>query len=243
MSRSLEQTCIVVGHVDYGESDRIVHLATPAHGRISALAKGARKSRKRFAGALDVGNRIQALLARGRGELWLMNGAHLDHGRPHIRQDLERIALSAYSCELISTLMPGEDEAVRLYTLLDVALLTLDAMEGPPGSLWRLGLEAKALTFAGLTPRLAACDVCGLALSDPAVFTPSSGGARHGHCGGGQEISLDLLNAVERARRTPLAELVDAECPPGDRSLLLELFRWHTGRDLKSRGLVSDLGL
>ncbi|MCP4807630.1 MAG: DNA repair protein RecO [Proteobacteria bacterium] len=243
MARGTELTCIVVGHVDYGEADRIVHLATPEHGRIAALAKGARKSRKRFTGALDLGNRIQALVHRGRGELWLMNGATLEHGRPHIRNDLDRIALAAYACELVSSLMPAEHEAVKLYTLLDVALLTLDAMTGPPELLWRLGLEAKALTFAGFTPRLLLCDVCGLELSDPAVFAPDAGGARHGHCGGGQEVSVELLGAIEQARRTPLADLVDVTCPPGDRNILVELLRWHTGRELKSKGLVSDLGL
>ena len=243
MARGQELTCIVVGHVDYGESDRIVHLATPEHGRIAALAKGARKSRKRFVGALDLGNRIQALAHRGKGELWLLNSATLDHGRPHVRDALERIALAAYACELVSTLMPGETEAVRLYTLLDVALLTLDAMTGPPANAWRLGLEAKALTFAGLTPRLVSCDVCGLDLDDPAVFSASNGGARHAHCGGGQDVSTAFLAALESARRTPLAELVDVTLPSGDRSVLVELFRWHTGRELKSRSLVADLAL
>ena len=58
---------IVVGHVDYGEADRIVHLLTPEQGRVAAMARGARKSRKRFGGALDLGNRIRTHISRGKG--------------------------------------------------------------------------------------------------------------------------------------------------------------------------------
>ena len=43
---------IVIRLTDYGESDRIVTLLTERHGKVTAIAKGARRSRKRFGGAL-----------------------------------------------------------------------------------------------------------------------------------------------------------------------------------------------
>ena len=42
---------IVLRTVDYGEADRVVTLFTREHGKLSALARGARKSVKRFGAA------------------------------------------------------------------------------------------------------------------------------------------------------------------------------------------------
>ena len=45
---------IVLRTVDYGEADRVVTLFTRDHGKLSALARGARKSVKRFGAALGL---------------------------------------------------------------------------------------------------------------------------------------------------------------------------------------------
>ena len=236
-----EVLCIVVSHVDYGESDRIVHLVTPESGLVAAMARGARKSKKRYAGALDIGNRIRTQMSRGKGELWRLNGATLDHGRPHIRSDLERIALAVYACELVGYLCPREHPAPMFYGLLDTALLVLDACSAPPLSAWRPALEAKALTFAGFAPRLERCDVCGLEADGELVFSASNGGVRHSDCGGGAPMSRVFARALELSRRTPLSELVDVALPAGDLWCLNELLVWHCGRQLKSRSLLDAL--
>ena len=51
---------LVLSTVDFGEADRIVTLFTRGHGRLSAFAAGARKSKRRFAGALEVDRRKHA---------------------------------------------------------------------------------------------------------------------------------------------------------------------------------------
>ncbi len=242
MSRLAQEVpALVLGSVDYGDADRIVQLLTPERGRISALARGARRSTKRFAGALDLGNRVTASLRPGRGELWHLQEAHLEHGRPHLRRDLDRIALAAYACELVSVLAPQDQPAPRLFGLLDVALLVLDAVTEPPRSAWRVGFEAKALSFSGLTPNLVSCDSCEEPLAEPLAFSPSAGSLRHAHCGEGRPVSLELARAIELARRTPLAELVDVELPPGEPWLLYEHLQWHQGRPLRSRELLLAL--
>ena len=45
---------IVLRAVNYGEADRIVTLFGRDTGRLSALARGARKSQRRFAGGLGL---------------------------------------------------------------------------------------------------------------------------------------------------------------------------------------------
>ena len=49
----LQTDAIVLRVIDYGESDRIVTFCTADFGKIRGIAKGARRSRKRFANALE----------------------------------------------------------------------------------------------------------------------------------------------------------------------------------------------
>ena len=51
---SLTTDAIVLGAVNYGEADRIVTLLGRGTGRLSALARSARKSQRRFAGGLGL---------------------------------------------------------------------------------------------------------------------------------------------------------------------------------------------
>ncbi|MBE7416040.1 MAG: DNA repair protein RecO [Deltaproteobacteria bacterium] len=52
-ARHYKDRAIVLNSVDYGESDRILTFYTLGRGKMSGIAKGARRSRKRFVGNLD----------------------------------------------------------------------------------------------------------------------------------------------------------------------------------------------
>ena len=51
-SRAVKSEAVVLRSMRYGEADRILHLYTPARGRVSAIAKGVRRARSRFGGRL-----------------------------------------------------------------------------------------------------------------------------------------------------------------------------------------------
>ncbi len=238
MSAPRHLRAIVVGRQDYGEADRILRLMTAELGRISVLARHARKSRKRFGGRLDLGNVLEVGLKRGRGELYLLTDCELHAGHPHLRNDLYRISLAGYACELCGGLAQEDRPEPRLFGLLEVALLVLEACTSGPGLAYRAGLEAKALTFAGFTPSLERCAVCDEALVSPLAWSPSAGGAVHRHCGEGEEVTPDWVAAVEAARRTPLRDLVDRRLPSGPRWALHELLTWQVGRPLKSADVL-----
>lgn len=232
---------IVVGQHDFGESDRIVRMVSPEHGLIAAMAKGARGSRKRYAGALDIGNRVEIEVRPSRGDLWRMYGATLNDGRLGVRDDLLKMALMGTFCEIVGALSREADPSPRRYGLLDTALLLLDGMTGAPGSAFRAAFEAKALTFAGLAPCLTRCARCDAPLSAPLRFSWESGGAVHEHCGSGVRVSTDLLERLEYGRRTPMAELIDDELPDGHSGLLLDFLEHQLGRPLRTRAWLNSL--
>ena len=106
----------------------------------------------------------------------------------------------------------------------------------------RAALEAKALTFAGLAPRLVRCVRCGLPAEDPIVFDAENGGVQHHHCGTGRALSARSATVLEGLRRTPLSETVDLDLPK-DARILADFVEYQLGRGLKSRSLVTELGL
>ena len=73
----IESEAIVLRGVRYGESDLILALLTPGMGRVSAIAKGARKPTSRQGGRLQPGVRLRASLAEGRGDLMTLRSTQV----------------------------------------------------------------------------------------------------------------------------------------------------------------------
>jgi len=239
----IQVPAIIVGVMAFREADTIVRLLTPTHGRITVLARNARRSARRFGGALDIGNRIDATIRPPRRGMWGLDEAALVDGRNSIRTDLSRIGLMAYACEICGRLAREEHPEPRLFGLLDMAATLLDAITDPPSTAFRMGLEAKALTFAGLAPVLDRCATCDAPPQDPMVLMPDTGVAHHSACvvGSGISISPGWLQAVEATRRAPLREHIDLPLPPGPSWALAHVIEAHLNSGLKSRKVLSAL--
>lgn len=233
---------VVVGHQDYRETDRIVRLLTPTRGRVDALARGARKSRRRFSAALDIGNSLRVSVKRGRGTLDFLEDVDLVDDRLHIRKDLDRIALASFACELCASAARSDRPEPRLFGLLQMALIVLDATEGAPKNGWRAGLSVKAATFTGLRPHLAECAICAQPIAAPMGWRPLGGGAVHSACDpGAPSVGVEWLQAVHQTLRTPLRHLVDVALPPGPVSTLSHSIEDQVGRPFASRILLDQL--
>jgi DNA repair protein RecO (recombination protein O) len=243
-------TGVIVGRQDLGEADRILRLLTAERGRVSVVARGARGARSPWA-VLDVGCRVRVTTRASRSGLAPIVTADVEEARVHLRDMLATLAHAQYACEVCGGLAREEHAEERLYGLLETALLVLDAVSEPPGAALLAGLEAKALSFAGLAPALDRCAGCGQSVGDSALpmgasdgaFYPAGGGLRHTRCAGpedgeGRPVPRELLGAMEAARRTPLRDLVDTGLPPGPRYLLASAIEAHLGRPLASRALL-----
>src|SRR5512142_1565262 len=99
-------TGVVLRTVDYGESDRVVTLLSRERGKISAFARGARASRRRFGGALEPFTLLSAeVRVRGGSDLLGLDSTAVLRGYGAIRADLARIACAAYAAELARELV------------------------------------------------------------------------------------------------------------------------------------------
>lgn len=231
-------TGVVVGHQDLGETDRIVRFLTVERGRVDLIARGARSSRRRFAGLLDLGTQVHVQPRRSRGSLATLDRLDLLTAVDRARRDLDRIAYLAYGCELCSSLAGRDLPAPRLTKLL---VVWLEVLEGDlaPRVASRLALEAKALAFAGLLPDLRICASCGERLDERVVFAEDRG-PMHARCGTGRSVEEGRLAELHRLLHTPLAQTVTMVSSGG--WLLSDRVQAHLGRALRSRHLLEDLG-
>jgi DNA repair protein RecO (recombination protein O) len=164
------------------ESDLLVVLYTATHGRVSAVARGARKSLRRFSGALQllVLGRYQ-LGRRPRGELWGLDGAEVEREWTALASDVVAVAHASYVVELVGALLPAEAPDPHALELIVAAWDSL-AAHGPSPSALRV-VELALLDLAGHRPALDGCAACGSTdLVTGAVFDPIRGGIVCGRC-------------------------------------------------------------
>jgi DNA repair protein RecO (recombination protein O) len=201
------------------ESDLLVVLYTDVHGRVSAVARGARKSQRRFAGALSllVLARYQ-LGRRPRGELWSLESADVVREWTQLSADVVAVAHASYVAELVGALLPAEDPEPHALDII-VALWDALAAGGPsPGAL--RAVEIALLDLAGHRPAIERCAACGGELGDGALFDPLRGGAICRNCGARSRdtgvrpfdaATRDYLRAVAEADTPAAARAVDSD--------------------------------
>jgi DNA repair protein RecO (recombination protein O) len=83
---------LVLARVAFGESDLIITLFTESVGRVSVLARGGRKSQKRFGGSLEPMHTLSVRFdERAGAELAALREATLAVARVHLVADLDRM--------------------------------------------------------------------------------------------------------------------------------------------------------
>jgi DNA repair protein RecO (recombination protein O) len=161
MPGSLKTDAIVLRSMRYGEADRILHLYTPGRGRVSAIAKGVRKTKSRFGGRLEPFFSLKLILHEGRSDLMTVTSAETIAGHPRLREHAGALEGAARACEAVARVFDDGEPHAGVYHLLANELALLD---GEPARATRsnaLAFRLKLLLAAGLAPQLAACASCG----------------------------------------------------------------------------------
>lgn len=156
---------IMLRKIEHGDYDLIVTLMTRERGKISLIAKNAKKSVKRFAGALELFSVLNIVGKRGRGKLPFLQEAVLSLPFYSIRENIEKTAYASYFAEIINTWVEEKSPQKHLYDLLAYVLDALDRGVMPEKTLSVL-FQMRFLAHTGLSPHLAACCSCRTLLDD-----------------------------------------------------------------------------
>jgi DNA repair protein RecO (recombination protein O) len=247
---SLTTSAIVLRSIDYGESDRVVTLLGRGTGCLGAIARGARKSQRRFGGGLGLCSVGEAALReRGGSELLTLERFDVATTFPSLGADAARMGHAAYVAELLAKLCaPGQAEPA----IFDLAISVLGDLDTEGVSPTRLRIfELALLALLGFAPALDECAACGR--SDLSVgeaidvrFIPDRGGVVCRTCAGrGRPMRPVVRVALSNLSRTPLSDAGSQNLMPdverGCRDALRELIAVHLSAPLRSLEFLSKL--
>ncbi|MEI6237726.1 MAG: DNA repair protein RecO, partial [Candidatus Saccharibacteria bacterium] len=88
---------IVLSRINYAECDRILRLLTKNYGKLSVLAKGARKERSKLSGGIELFNVNEIGFIQGRGEISTLVSSRLISHYDQFIDNLEKVDF-AYKC-------------------------------------------------------------------------------------------------------------------------------------------------
>jgi DNA repair protein RecO (recombination protein O) len=233
---------IVLHSFDYLESSRILRLVTRDGGVRSVLARGARRSTRRFSSALD-------LYAQGTAELHQRVGRELDtlgsfdvaRARPQLAGEIERFTGASTIAEL--TLRFARDAADP--GLFDAVVDALDAIGAASAARARDATLAGAwrvLAELGIAPTVDECAECHtrVDVGAPAPFSHPAGGVLCPRCAHLGRAARILPATARGALRAWLADESHALASDADgrahQRLLREFLHEHLvdGRPLRA---------
>jgi DNA repair protein RecO (recombination protein O) len=252
---SLSTPAILLRTINYGEADRVVTLLGRTTGRLSALARGARKSQKRFGGGLGLGSVGEAALRERAGaELLTLERFDLQESHRTFATDVASMAHAAYAAELVSKLCAPRQAEAEVY---DWVLAFLGALDRGGAEAWRLRVfEMGLLRRLGFGPMVETCAACGGASLPPPradggpIFRwdPARGGTICNACGRhGRPMREVVRRALERFATSPLEDAAPVEplAPDvnrGCREALLEIVKLHITGPLHSLEFIAKMG-
>jgi DNA repair protein RecO (recombination protein O) len=216
--RPSETEALVLRRTPYAEADWIVTLFTGHFGKVSALARSARKSKHRFAGGLEPFHNLTIQLKASRSEdLMQLTDASISRPRHGLTSNLLAMQCAGKGLGWLSRTFPSKLADAAAWQLIQRWLDALDVSvpTDPSGADTRLAeFGLKLLNVLGWSLEFQKCVRCEKPCpeSSSAFVSPRDGGVVCRACGGnGPVLGASLRNALSRASRLDSAELVTDE--------------------------------
>lgn len=209
---AFETAAIVLDCREHGESDKIMTFFTRERGRLSGIAKGASRSKKRFVNKLELFSNLTISYSESRhSTLVFIAEAELNHAYLNLRQDI-----LSYTCASIireTTLMATADHQgdQALFKLLCWSFDALDkkVQQRTIVTIFLL----KLYDIIGYRPELSCCTRCGVnfSMEQNYGFSPQAGGLVCHRCQSGDEtgqtLSRGTIRLLDDVLRRPLTKL------------------------------------
>jgi DNA repair protein RecO (recombination protein O) len=201
---SLEKSdALVLRLVEWSETSYVVTLLTRDFGRLTAVAKGARRPKNPFDSALDLLAACRVVFVRkSSGALDVLTEARLRRRFRPAGGDLQNLYAGYYVAELLLELTDDYDALPELFEAADAALEQLCRTTPPAVPLLRF--ELAALRCTGFLPALEQCVECGTSIRAErrVAFGLAAGGVLCPACRSGKRSVVSLSAAAWHTMRT-----------------------------------------
>lgn len=189
---------VVLRATETKEADYILTVLTAEHGRLTVVARGARRKTSKVSAVTQLLAFSEMVLYERNGYLMLSEGTTIELF-DGVRRDVELLSLASYFAEMAEEVSAEDVPSAELLSLFLNALYALDTLKKPQRQV-KAAYELKLLALSGYEPLLDGCAVCGA--EDPAapVFDAVQGVVCCGGCARGADL-LPLCPASLAAMR------------------------------------------
>lgn len=149
---------IILRTMDYGEGNKIITIFTPEIGKVSVMARGAKKLKSRHAAATQLFTHAEFILYKQQGQMGTLNQAEIVDAHQSLREDLFQSAYSSYLAEMVDRMLGDEEGSSYLFEQLSASLRAIE--EGKDMQIIVHIFEMKMFEFTGYLPNVINCVSC-----------------------------------------------------------------------------------
>jgi DNA repair protein RecO (recombination protein O) len=238
-----ESEAIVLRTYPLREADLLVTLFTRAEGKVHGVARSAKKSKRRFGGALEPLTHVRAFYdARERRELLRLDSCEVLESPLAREVNYARAVALGHLAELLDQLLPDHEANDAIFRLTLSVLHALTASEiWMPVTYFELWLTR----LVGFLPELHQCVVCGRNLNgNRAYFHALADGLM---CSDDKRLASSEISGESRALaaemfRAPVDSFADLPWPKAKgadlRKFLLQILERHLEKKLLTAGML-----
>jgi len=241
---------VILHSLDFAESDKLVTFFTRDFGKLRGIAKGAKRSRKRFGSGLEpLTCSAVCFFEKEKASLVRLDHCEIVDPFPHIHSDMLRLGYAGYLAELISVTAAERERSGELYALL-IGFFELLNQPAFREEFVRI-FELRLLALAGYQPELRSCVVCRREAKDKHRhwFCQSKGGLicsdcvrdslDHAHLSWGTIRTLQLAQTIELEKIRRL--FFSSQAREESRRILPHFIEYRIEKPLKSLRLLQQL--
>lgn len=235
---------LIINKIPYGESDLLITFYSLNRGKMTGIGKGAKRSRKRFSGRLELFSLVRFTgFAKPGINLSRIDECELLDPFENIQYQPQSFFSGCYFLEIINRCCPEFQANRQIFTLLTEFFGFLTMPAGRNFACQVRLFELQIIALLGFAPLLDYCLGCrNKASRDTLFFDPEAGGLICGSChhryprafpiSPGTIAILNKFLQVDNNLRTKLnftPRIMDETA-----RLCRSLLRWHTGQEFKS---------
>jgi DNA repair protein RecO (recombination protein O) len=246
----LRTTGFVLRTLNYSESDLIVTFYSHDFGKLKGIAKGAKRSKKRFANVFEPFSLTNIIFTRKNRDMlaFIESCDIIDHYHA-IRQDMEKTLIASYFIDLTDHFSPEGKKNEKIFQLLQDFLLML-GREKASDAIVRF-FEMRLLKLTGFEPALEQCIVCKTQVTNgnSYYFHASEGGIKCSACAKSQKYEQPISAGTVRTLllgkemdidKIKLITLTDSLAMES-RSILIGFISYVLGREVKSMKVMEQV--
>lgn len=160
-----KDTAMILSTRTFGESDKIVRFFSLNEGRLTGIAKGGKKSQKRFMNTLEPFNCVRIeFFEKSTASMVRIENADIEESNNGLEVDLKKVCIASFFSEFVDRMTREKERNEALFDTLKTVVFQTKRVELSYSDI--LYYELRMLDHLGYLPNFVRCVHCGTELAE-----------------------------------------------------------------------------